>query len=103
SIDVGQSALDLELRHRPAAEIDAARFALWTQQLRVDAAASDLAAVTGDVAVLEWIRDRFAFVLRPALRQALDDGLRALREAADARNLPAAADRAARLAAVLRS
>jgi hypothetical protein len=39
AIDVAQSVLDLELRYRPPAEIDAARFHLWTQQLRVHAAA----------------------------------------------------------------
>lgn len=102
AIDVAQSALDLELRHRPPAEIDAARFRLWTQQLRVDAAAKDLPGVTGDVAVLEWIRDRFASTLGAAGRRELDAGLRDLRTAADARNLPAAADQAARLAARLR-
>jgi hypothetical protein len=101
AIDLAQSALDLELRHRPAVEIDADRFRLWTQQLRVDADAHDLHAVTGDVAVLEWIRDRIAYALDPAPRRALDDGLRDLRYAADAKNLPAAADRAARLSAEL--
>jgi hypothetical protein len=101
AVDVAQSALDLELRHRPPAEIDAERFRIWTQQLRVDADAHDLAGVTGDVAVLEWIRDRFAHALDPAARRALDQGLRELRFAADARNLPAAADRAARLSAQL--
>ena len=103
AIDVARSALDLRLRHRPAAEIDAARFELTTQQLRVDAAAGDLAGVTGDVALLEWIRDRFANTLSPAGRAEVDTRLRALRAAADARNLPAAADHAARLGARLRS
>jgi hypothetical protein len=102
AIDVGMSVLDLELGYRPATEVDAARFGLWTQQLRVDAAANDLAGVTGDVAVLEWIRDRFAQTLDPAGRADLDTRLRGLRIAADARNLPTAADHAARLAARLR-
>jgi hypothetical protein len=102
AIDVEQSALDLELRHRAPSAIDAARFELWTQQLRVDAAARDLAGVTGDVAVLEWIRDRFAHSLDSSRRQDLDTGLHELRAAADARNLPAAADHAARLASQLR-
>ncbi len=97
AIDVAQSELDLELRHRPAATVDAARFELWTQQLLVHAAARDLAGVTGDVAALEWIRNRFAHALRPAARQEIDTRLRALRGAADARNLGAAADRAALL------
>jgi len=102
TIDVAQSALDLELRYRPAAKIDAARFRLWTQQLRVDAAAHDLGGVNGDVAVLEWIRDRFAPGLEGSARAKIDTGLRELRGAVDSRNLPAAADHAARLASRLR-
>lgn len=103
AIDVARSALDLELRHRPPVQIDIARFHLWSQQLRVDAAAKDLAGVAGDVAVLEWMRDRITASLDPAGLQELDAGLRGLRAAADARNLPAAADHAARLAARLRN
>jgi hypothetical protein len=103
ALDVEQSALDLELRHRPPAEIDVARFHLWTQQLRVHAAAKDFAGVTGDVAVLEWIRDRIAATLQPAAREEIDTRLRALRTATDARNLPAAADHAARLGARMRN
>jgi len=102
AIDVAQSALDLELRHRPAVEVDVERFHLWTQQLRVHAAAQDLAAATGDVAVLEWIRDRVTGALDHAELQELDAGLRGLRAATDAKNLPAAADHAARLGAQLR-
>jgi len=102
AIDVGQSALDLELRYRSPAEINADRFVLWTQQLRVDAAAKNLAGVTGDVAVLEWIRDRIGQTLDVAERREVDGRLRDLRAAADAGNLPSAADHAARLAARLR-
>ena len=102
AIDVLQSVLDLELRHRAQPKIDAQRFHLWTQQLRVDAAAQDLAAVTGDVAVLEWIRDRITKRLDPAGRKEIDARLSALRGATDAKNLPAAADHAARLGARLR-
>jgi hypothetical protein len=97
AIDVAQSALDLELPYRPAAEIDRARFRLWTQQLRIDAATGDAAGVTGSVAVLEWIRERFT------ADAEIDTRLRALRGAADAKNLTAAADHAARLAAQLRA
>jgi hypothetical protein len=101
AIDVSQSALDLQLQYRPPVEIDTARFHLWTQQLRVDAAAGDLAGVTGDVAVLEWIRDRIAHSLGSG-RKEIDARLDALRIATDAKNLPAAADHAARLGARLR-
>jgi len=57
--------------------------------------------VTGDVAVLEWIRDRIAHTLEPAARSEINSRLRALRSATDAGNLPAAADHAARLGARL--
>jgi hypothetical protein len=103
AIDLSQSVLDLQLRYRPAAEIDAARFYLWTQQVRVHAAARDLNGVTGDVAVLEWIRDRFIQTLQPSARAEINARLAALRSAADARNLPAAADHAARLGERLRA
>ena len=103
AIDLSQSVLDLQLRYRPAMEVDAARFALWTQQLRVDADTKDLGAVTGDVAVLEWIRDRFAQTLPDGGAEEVDARLAALRAATDARNLPAAADHAARLGARVRA
>jgi hypothetical protein len=102
AIDVAQSVLDLELRYRPPTEIDRDRFHLWTQQLRVDATEKNLAGVTGDVAVLEWIRDRIAHTLDPAARGEINARLRGLRSATDAKNLPAAADHAARLGARLR-
>jgi hypothetical protein len=101
AINVSQSVLDLQLQYRPPAEVDVARFHLWTQQVRVDAAAGDLDGVTGDVAVLEWIRDRIAPSLGSA-RRDIDARLVELRAATDARNLPAAADHAARLGARIR-
>jgi hypothetical protein len=60
ALDVAQAALDLELRYRPVAAIDQARFDLWARRVRLDAAAGHRRAVGGDVATLEWIRDRFA-------------------------------------------
>jgi hypothetical protein len=71
--------------------------------VRVHAAANDLAGVTGDVAVLEWIRDRILGTLDRVGRQEINARLRALRAATDARNLPAAADHAARLGARVRA
>lgn len=100
AVDVAQSALDLELLYRGNVEID--RFHLHSQQLRVHAASKDAAGVMGEVAVLEWIRDRLAGVLNDGRRLLLDDGLRALRNASNAGNLPAAADLAAQTAALLR-
>ncbi|HMG29017.1 MAG TPA: hypothetical protein VK585_02710 [Jiangellaceae bacterium] len=45
AVDVAQSALDLELLYRGNVEAD--RFHLHAQQLRVHAAAKDLAGLTG--------------------------------------------------------
>jgi hypothetical protein len=103
AIDVLQSTLDLRLQYRPPADVDRERFVLWTRQLRLDAAARNLAGVTGDVATLEWVRDRITPTLDGAGRLEIDKRLRDLRTAADAANLPAAADHAARLAARLRT
>jgi hypothetical protein len=102
AIDVHQPILDLELRHRPVAQVDAARFALWTQQLRVHAMRRDRAGVAGDVAVLEWIRERLVDALSPADLAETDARLRALRSASDGHALAAAADHAARLCARMR-
>jgi len=101
AVDLAQSALDLELLYRGNVEAD--RFNLHTQQLRVHAAADDLAGVTAEVATLEWIRDRLAGSLSETRLAELDARLNALRGAATAENLRAAADHAARVAAWLRA
>ena len=103
TVDVAQSVLDLTLRYTDPAVIDMRRFEWWTQQLRIHAAADDAAGVLGDVAVLEWIRDRFTDALTAADRDEVDQRLRDLRSATDAGNLPAAADHAARLYARVRA
>ncbi len=100
AVDVAQSALDLELLYRGNVEPD--RFHLHTQQLRVHAAAKDLAGMAGEVAVLEWIRDRLAPSLSEPQLADLNTELRALRGASSARNASAAAELAARAAAKLR-
>jgi hypothetical protein len=85
AIDVAQSAIDLQLRYRPVADIDLARFELWARQLVVDAAEGDLDRMRGDVTTLEFIRDRFVHTLdRPdviaidvhlmELRNTVNDG-----------------------------
>jgi hypothetical protein len=80
AIDVAQSALDIELRYRPPAEIDQARFELWARQVLVDAAAGDLRGVRGDTATMEWIVDRFAPTLDKADRARINAHLVGLRE-----------------------
>ena len=102
AIDVSEANFDLELQYRPPVEIDQERFHLWASRVLLHAQAHDLGRVTGDVASMELIRDRFAHALDPARRSRLDAGLRDLRVASDSKNLPAAADHAARMAAELR-
>jgi hypothetical protein len=101
AIDVAQSALDLKLRYRPPAEIDLARFELWTRQILVDALAGDLVGVRGDLATLEWIRDRFREILASADLTRIDARLLTLREAVVDEDLGAATAEAQRLRGTL--
>jgi hypothetical protein len=102
AIDVAESTLDLELRYRPPAEIDRARFELWARQLLVDSAARNMDGVRGDVATLEWIRDRFAGTLDAVDRTRIDSQLVTLRSKVGDEDLRALAAGAARLRATLR-
>jgi hypothetical protein len=58
AIETARSSLDIQLRYRPAAEINLARFDLWAAQVLVDAAAKDASGVNGDAFTLVYIRDR---------------------------------------------
>jgi hypothetical protein len=91
SIDVARAGLDFELRHRPVAEIDLARFELWARQVLVDAAAHDSGAVKGDATTLGYVRDRFAHTLTAADLGRIDGALRDLQAAAAAEDFAAAA------------
>jgi hypothetical protein len=101
ALDVALAALDLQLRYRHPARIDGARFALWTRQVRVDAAAGNRAAASGDVATLEWIRDRIAGTLDRIAVTRIDTRLEALRANVGDEDLAAAARTAAALRKVL--
>jgi hypothetical protein len=93
--EVADASLDLQLRYRPAVQINLARFQLWARQLMVDAAANNAAAVHGDVTTLGWIRDRIS--LDSADGSDLEDQLRYLRSVADAHEFKVAMVQAARL------
>lgn len=97
AIDLAQAALDLQLVYRPPDEIDLARFELWARQTVVDSAAERLGAVSGDVASLEWTRDRFADRLDPADLSQINTELLALREAEVDKDLAAVREAAGRL------
>ena len=99
AIDVGQSALDLELRYRAPAKVDLGRFGLWASQVLVDAAAGDVGGVRSDVTTLEWIRDRFGHEIEAADLTAIDAHLGSLREAvsSERKDLKAASAEASEL------
>jgi hypothetical protein len=75
AIAVAVASLDLQLQHRPPAEIDLARLDLQAAMLGLDAAAHDLPAVRSDVANLDWIRDRIAHTLDDADRSRIDTAI----------------------------
>jgi len=101
ALDAALAALDLQLQYRPPAEIDRARFDLWTRQVRVDAAARKLSAVSGDVATLEWIRDRIARTLDSVVATRLDTQLEELRANVGDKDFAAASKTAVALRKVL--
>ena len=97
AVNVARASLDLQLRHRPRAEIDLALLDLWARQILIDVAAHDRRAVLGDIATLKWIRDRIADDLASADLRRLDAQLGGLPAAVTAQDLVAAAHAAARL------
>ncbi len=102
ALDIAQSALDLKLRNQLPHQIDLARFELWTRMLELDTGARDIGAVSGDVATLEWIRDRIAHTLTPADAARVAANLRELRGAVEAKDLTAASTAGNRLRATIK-
>ena len=78
TIDAAMSTFDLQLRYRPPAEVDLARFDLWLAQTQVDARAEDAEAMNGDFFVLDYIRDRVLQAMEPADVTSLNLGLEEL-------------------------
>jgi hypothetical protein len=79
ALAVRRAALDLELQFRSPLDIDRARFDLWARRTRLDARRGMPDATSGDVAVLEWIRDRIAHPLESVAVARLDARLIELR------------------------
>ncbi len=93
SIDVARATLDLQLRHRPRAEIDLDLIELWVRQLLVDEAADDQDGVMSDVVAIKWTRDR----LTSSQVAPIEAELRSVVAAAEARDRTATRTAAARL------
>jgi hypothetical protein len=102
ALRAAQAGLDLLLQYRPVAEIDLDRFDLWLRQVVADARDGDLSAVTGDVATLEWIRDRIALALGKVGVARVDTLLRELRSSSTDEDLEAAAEKAVALRGAIR-
>jgi hypothetical protein len=101
ALDANLAVLDLQLRFRPPAEIDRARAELWARQVIVDAADRNRSAMSGDVATLEWIRDRLAGALDKVTLTRLDSRLEDLRAHVTDGDLRAASRTAAALRRLL--
>jgi hypothetical protein len=102
AVDASQWSLDLQLRYRPPADIDRARFDLWAARLTLDAAAGDAAAVNGDLFTLDYIRDRILHTLDGAEATRVNSALEELQTAVDDEDLAAASDAAERLREILK-
>ena len=101
ALDVGDASTDLELQFRTPADVDLDRLDLWARQVLVDAAAGEDALVSGDVVILETIRDRVVHAAEAAIRAQIEASVAALRVAADAGDLDAATESAEALRAAL--
>ena len=101
ALGVEQAGLDLQLQYRPAAEIDLGRFDVWLRRLLLDARARDLGALAGDVATLEWIRDRIEKALDPVDLTRLDTLLKDLRRSVGDEDFEAASATAVQLRELL--
>jgi hypothetical protein len=72
ALDVRQSGLDLQLRHRPVQDVDLDRFSLWLERLQLDVAAESAADARADVFALDYIRDRLRDRLDAATAAAVN-------------------------------
>ena len=102
ALNVSQAGLDLQLQYRPPTDVDLDRFDLWLRQLLLDARGRDQAAVIGDVATVEWIRDRIVRALDPTELTRLDTLLRELRTNAGDEDFEAASGTASELGELLK-
>jgi hypothetical protein len=97
AIELARLGLDLQLRHRPVAEVDLARLGLWADELALDAGEEDEAAVDGDLFALDYVRERVAHTLDAEQRSAMNLVLEELQELDADGDFEAIADTAAEL------
>jgi hypothetical protein len=88
---VEQAGLDLQLRHRPPAQVDRQRLDLWARRVLTDAAAGDRGGVAGGVATLQVLWDRTAHIADPSAASGVEAALKRLAAAAADQDTRAAA------------
>jgi hypothetical protein len=103
AIDVARLSFDLQLRYRPASEVDLARMDLWAAQLLVDQAAGDAGAVGADAFAMDYMRDRILDAVDAGDLTRINTELGAIQVAVIDEDMGAAADAAARLRDTLAS
>jgi len=101
AIEVARLAYDLQLRYRPAVEVDLARLDLWAAQLILDVGADDQSAFGADAFALDYIRDRIVHALDSADRVAVNLALGEIQVAVVDEEMEAGEETAARLREIL--
>ena len=101
ALDVARSSLDVQLRYRPSADVDLARFDLMAAQVLIDVAARDMAGVNADAFTLVYMRDRFLRAVSPADLGRINTSLLDLQLAAIDENLATVRSAATKLREVI--
>jgi hypothetical protein len=97
AIDLERWAFDLQLQHRPPAEVDVARLDILAKQTLIDSDDNEEADAFGNLATMDWVRNRFAHAIDSSLLSQIDGRLRDLRSAASTEDLGALSDAASGL------
>lgn len=101
AIEAARWSLDLQLRYRPATEVDLVRLDLWAAQLLADAAAGKVGAVRGDTYALVLTRDRVIRNIAPDAAHRINLLFGELLPAAKDEELDTAAEAAGKLRDIL--
>ena len=97
AIEVARLGYDLQLRYRPAREVDLDRLRLWAAELAVHAAAGDEGNTGADAFILDYTRDRLVGAMSEDDMRAIDAEVGAIQAAIVDQDLAAAGKAASRL------
>ena len=97
AIEVARLGYDLQLRYRPAREVDLDRLRLWAAELAVHAAAGDEGNTGADAFILDYTRDRLVGAMSEDDMRAIDAEVGAIQAAIVESDLAAAGKAASRL------